>query len=510
MASRDKPPSSHVFCNFRELETMASLHAVWPADKLLVRQFHHFGRATSGAVLPIFGLMFISITALVGLAVDVGRWVGAKDQTISAADAAVLAAGRALQTNGGDKNAALLIARNVYQEATKDRDATIVDNIDFEIVDDGMAVTTRGNANIKTRLMGILGVHHLPIFESNGTDKPKAKISIGQNSGTNVEVSMMLDVSGSMCNNPNYDQPCSVARKLDAMKDAAADLVNIVVWENQSKYTSRVSVVPFSGDVRPPAAFLEHASNKDVDPFSRSKTTVRNGQTRTTEYYFAPSPCLAERGGDAATSDMAPSDANPLLVGFQYVNSKYAASASCSIHSDAEIMPMTYDKGALIDRIMALKGQGGTAGHVGVAWSYYMLSPKWNSQVPLISKAAPYGSEETRKVAVLMSDGEYNFTYDADHAPSSTSYLGSGNDGSGSLNQRSSAAQAISICDAMKNDGIEIYTVGFELGGNQTAIDTLHSCATSPDTAYNADNGEELKSAFRDIALQISKLYLAH
>jgi hypothetical protein len=60
----------------------------------------------------------------------------------------------------------------------------------------------------------------------------------------------------------------------------------------------------------------------------------------------------------------------------------------------------------------------------------------------------------------------------------------------------------------MKTKGVTVYTVGFALGGNQTAISTLNQCATDAGKFYNADDGEELKEAFRDIALKISKLYL--
>jgi hypothetical protein len=53
-----------------------------------------------------------------------------------------------------------------------------------------------------------------------------------------------------------------------------------------------------------------------------------------------------------------------------------------------------------------------------------------------------------------------------------------------------------------------VYTVGFALGGNSTAIDTLNHCASAPSMAYRADNGNELQQAFRDIALRINQLYL--
>lgn len=52
----------------------------------------------------------------------------------------------------------------------------------------------------------------------------------------------------------------------------------------------------------------------------------------------------------------------------------------------------------------------------------------------------------------------------------------------------------------MKAAGIAVYTVGFALGGSQTAIDTLRNCATSSGYFYNSTTGDELRQAFRDIA----------
>ncbi len=61
----------------------------------------------------------------------------------------------------------------------------------------------------------------------------------------------------------------------------------------------------------------------------------------------------------------------------------------------------------------------------------------------------------------------------------------------------------------MKASGIEVYTVGFQLGDSKLATDTLSGCATDPDHFYNSTTGDALKAAFRDIALKISTLYLS-
>ena len=44
--------------------------------------------------------------------------------------------------------------------------------------------------------------------------------------------------------------------------------------------------------------------------------------------------------------------------------------------------------------------------------------------------------------------------------------------------------------------GITVYTIGFQLGGSQEAIETLSGCASRPGQFYNADNGLQLRQAF--------------
>jgi len=61
----------------------------------------------------------------------------------------------------------------------------------------------------------------------------------------------------------------------------------------------------------------------------------------------------------------------------------------------------------------------------------------------------------------------------------------------------------------MRRVGITVYTVGFALGKNSTASQTLSQCATDASMAYTPESGAELQQAFRDIALKISRLRLA-
>jgi hypothetical protein len=107
-----------------------------------------------------------------------------------------------------------------------------------------------------------------------------------------------------------------------------------------------------------------------------------------------------------------------------------------------------------------------------------------------------------------MTDGAYNQEHDSKGVATGQSGAGA------SVNTLSSAEQAKQICTSMKNNGVEVYTVGFNLDGNSQsdealAIDTLSNCATDASHFYNSSTGDALKAAFQNIALKISTLYLS-
>ena len=326
-----------------------------------------FAHDAAGEVMVMFGLMAVTMFMMIGLAVDTSRWLNARDQTMSAIDAAVLAAGRALQT-GSTAEEAKTVAQKYYAEAVKNRLIVMDDSITFIIVDNGTAVQAQGKAHIQTPFMSFGGVKKLPLIKDTAAEQAKAVVAVGVNAGQNTEISLMLDVSGSMCNNNN--QPCTTGRKLDAMKTAAKDLIETVVWNDQAHYSSKVAIVPFSADVRPPdslqAALVAGAGN-------------RSHQSGTKTYYFAPTTCAAERAGADAYTDAPPAGANLLNRVYAQVSKSSTSSAACSIAAGATIVPLTNNKTTLKGAVDALIGQGGTSGHLGTGWAYYMLSPNWSS-----------------------------------------------------------------------------------------------------------------------------------
>ena len=499
------------------------------ARKIVTRRLTDFADDARGTVLLMFSLMIGVLGLMIGLAIDYGRFVNAREQTISAIDSAVLAAGRAIQL-GKTTDEAIAIASKYYSDATKNRLAVVNDTVKFAVVDGGTAVQASGNATIKTPFMSFMqanGTKELNLLKDTAAEQSKAIIRVNKNAEYNVEMAVMLDVSGSMCNGTTT--PCTSATKLTAMKNAAKSLFTIIFSGNSTSYTSRIALVPFSADVRPPSTL---ASAMTAAPSSPKSYEIVSGSNSGT-YYFAPTDCAAERAGTNKYTDLAPNATNGLMNRvFNQVSKSTTKTAACTIYyssslpSTNTIVPMTKNKATLDAAVDALVGQGGTAGHLGTAWTYYMLSPKWSSLLTGESTPVAYNTTATKKIAILMTDGEFNFQYEAlknlsakknnvnptAYSPiaaiSNTSFAASGNV-SKSINGQTSAYQAMQICANMKANGIEVYTVGFDLGGDATAIDTLKTCATDASKAYIANNAQELNDAFNDIGLKAVPLHLA-
>ena len=155
-------------------------------------------------------------------------------------------------------------------------------------------------------------------------------------------------------------------------------------------------------------------------------------------------------------------------------------------------VPLTEDKAALTAHVNSMTANGGTAGHLGVAWGWYLVSPNWKDIWPETATPWEYDEVNVTKAVILMTDGDFNVTH-----PTAS---------------KNSFQQAKDLCDAMKSEpsNVQVYTVGFQVpdyvqktSDGQTIMEY---CATSPAFAFDASNGEELKEVYREIAKSISDL----
>ncbi len=168
-----------------------------------------------------------------------------------------------------------------------------------------------------------------------------------------------------------------------------------------------------------------------------------------------------------------------------------ANDARCNL--DLEPRPLTDDQRSLTDFIDAMEPNGGTAGHVGLSFGWYMLSPRWASVWPNESEPLEYDKPDSAKFLILMTDGEFNA-----EAPDVS---------------ESSVSQAADICRNIKDQtNITIFTVKLGTFESSNTIGTqsiTEFCASSPDTTLNPTDGESLVDDFRSIAQQISDLRIS-
>jgi hypothetical protein len=98
-----------------------------------------------------------------------------------------------------------------------------------------------------------------------------------QRKGESLEISLMLDLTGSICD------PCT---KIDDLKAAAKDLVDIVIWDDQTAYSSRVALSPFAPAVNVGSYFTQLTNKSD--------RTDNDGSSSKNIHY--PSSCIKDDG----------------------------------------------------------------------------------------------------------------------------------------------------------------------------------------------------------------------
>lgn len=181
--------------------------------------------------------------------------------------------------------------------------------------------------------------------------------------------------------------------------------------------------------------------------------------------------------------------------------------ASLTSCPETEPLPLTEDRTDLLDYIDGMQASGGTAGHLGIAWGWYLISPEWDRVWPTASRPTEYAERPTEnseedenseegsaKAMIIMTDGIFN-----------------SRNAVGDMDSNEMAAQ---YCDNIKADtNITIFTVGFSVPSNAptirgTGLTILEYCATG-DRALVADNAQELTDAYATIAAEISDLRLS-
>lgn len=398
-------------------------------------------KETSGNVAILFAMCAFGIISLLGVAIDFQRSVSAEHNIQAALDASSLAAAKSFQ-NAKMKDAEIKkLAQNIFAA-----DITLA-NANLKCPDPSInidktngLVTASVTCKLPTTFAGLFSMSEMKISQSS-----TSAVSI-----TSLDLAMMLDVSGSMS-----------GQKLEDLKTAAKDAVDILI-------------TPYSGD-RVRIAFNTYSTAINVGDYAE-KVKGDNYDKDS-----ALKNCVTERTGTAKFDDDAPAFNKYMEEEPKSVGNKAMSCPSSSI------APLTSKASDLKTEIGKLKAGGWTAGHLGVAWAWYLISPEWDKIWPAASEPLPYGKKDTIKAVILMTDGAFNTYYES--------------------GQGDSDKQSKKLCKAMKEEGVIVYSVAFQAPKEGKKI--LKNCASSKAHYYDAKNGAQLKQAYADIASQLSNLRIA-
>ena len=511
----------------------------------LSRAAQQFAQDRKGSIAITFALMLTASVALIGGSVDYGRWASAKSKTLNAMDTAVLAGGRILQLAGKTDADAVAAASQYY--ARNKSNSLKLDNTTFKVEGNQVVATT--NSTVDTPFLNVVGIDSLPIKLTS-----KAELAAGGNAGSHIEVAMMLDTTGSMSGS-----------KMTDLKAAAKDLVEIVIWQDQSEYTSRVGLAPFSYYVNVGSQFFNSVAGPDAGKYVIGKTedvdveverevcekktkvvyyqkwnnkkkkwvtkkkkqkytecsiqtVTETQQQQTTENvnltdFGDKFTCIKERNTSSRYLDDAPAGNNY----FDYYGQPK------NIDGDGVLDEDELGDNSEVENVI----NNGSACRPTVT-----LTPLTSDKTLLKTRidAMPTtgmtaGHLGTQWAWYLVSP-KWKDVWPAASEPKAYSMTGETNSKGkpklykiavlmtdGSYNQKytgsDSKTQAREICKEMKKTGVTVYSVGFKISQGSSPDETMKQCATSSEHYYNAATGDALKQAFRDIALKIADLRIS-
>ena len=403
---------------------------------------------------------------------------------------------------------AILAAADLDQE--EDPETVVNDYFEAAGLDDFLtSVSVAQGINYKTVGAEAQSVTPTTFMKMTGVDTLNATASgVVEERIANVEISMVLDISGSM----------GTGSKMSQLRAAATSFVNTVLSPENEGLVS-VSLVPYSQHV-----------NAGPLIYNELNTNHRHNYSHCVEM-------------SDSTYNYTALNLNTTYDQMQHFQWNYDGSNSltdtiCPRYNYERIRAFSQNKNQLNNQIDDLQPRAGTQIFMGMKWGAAMLDPAFQpvvnkhiakgwSDAAFAGRPVAYNDPETLKTVILMTDGinstaaritdehydtkskrinwrDYNLNYFLSH------YVNY-NNRSEYYYQKYSAAQGDAlldnICDASKAAGIVIWSIGFEVDNH--GADVMRNCASSPAHFFRVE-GVEISEAFRAIARQINQLRLTN
>jgi len=465
----------------------------------LRKRWQAFRRAQRGNIAITFALAIVPIMGSVGAAVDYSHANSIKSAMQAAIDATALMVSK---TAASQTNTQLQTAATSYFQAlfTRPEARNVVVNVTYTTTGGSQIVAT-ATADMPTDFMGFLGYHQLGITASS-------TVAWGN---SRLRVALVLDNTGSM----------ALSNKMTALKTASKNLLTQLQNAASNNGDVYVSIIPFSKDVNVDKVnytqswlrwdLWDAANSGSSSTFSGSicyqgtlwqvsgstwtnggsctgtasgicyqgtlwnwnGTAFVSGGSCSSNNHSTWNGCVTDRDQDYDTRNTPPATGTP---GTLFVAEQYLA---CPV----PLMGLSYDWGALKDKIDSMQPNGNTNQAIGLQWGFQSLTSA-PFTIPAVDANYQYS-----KIIILLTDGLNT----QDRWYTSASSI--------------DARQRIT-CDNVKAAGITLYTVQVNTDGDPTS-QLLRDCASSPDKFFLLTSATAIVSTFNQIGTNLSHLRVA-
>jgi Flp pilus assembly protein TadG len=413
-----------------------------------------FRRDSGGQAAIIFGLASIPLVVMLGMAVDYSNLVSNKKHLQATLDAAALASAAAYANSNADyagvaqtyfnTNApsALKASPPVVQVSVDPQTLKLRATVDATFHNTIMSIVGQGTSNVDAST-----TVSLPVF----SDYHKG------------EIALVLDYSDSMTDRIDG------VKKYVSMRDEATKLINSLSQDGANSDV-KFAVVPFSGEVyltMPKNYWYGKSGSGDYTSCTRDRKYPYNTEDSTPESGTSRSAKATRFGQETKRND------------------PYDIRCSAYESRNLKVRNLTTDHAGTVAAITAMEPYMYTHIALGMEIGYHVLSPN----APF-SEGVAYNTENTLKAVVLLTDG------------AQTTYAWGEDD---DLSRRNGEENLETLCTNMKNDGIRILTVAYDLD-DEDSTTRLRNCASSEDDAFVANDTEELASAFGVITNKLARV----
>ncbi|MCX7289242.1 MAG: pilus assembly protein TadG-related protein [Rhodobacterales bacterium] len=382
-----------------------------------------FRKDERGSMTLIILFTFLAMIMFGGIAIDVMRFETRRVANQQTLDRAVLAAASLTQTATPQS-----VVADWYAKTDLDDDLPMVEFAGPEVASIADAGLRRVTASARVRSYNFF----MSIFSPNDYLQSPT-VSEAAQGVSQIEVMLVLDITGSMGDPAVAGQPKT---KIVAMREAAQNFVNIVK-ANDKKDGVSIGVVPYAAQVNVPSALRAQFTVSDLSTWGGSPGVAgiplvgvpninclefpTGGFNSTAVSLTTPIPMAAVADTNTATTTT-----NDYVALGANTSAPVATARACTTNAetnattwvDAEVNQVllpTKDPAKVNTKISRLTAGGNTYIAVGMRWGTALLDqaarPIYTNllggEPGMAGRPADNTSIQTRKIIILMTDGEH-------------------------------------------------------------------------------------------------------